>query len=68
MGNALHPKREKLTDFHDTFEDLYDELFEVLVEVRGVVTSRDGPRICNICKASRRGAIVSVFSGHRVRV
>jgi hypothetical protein len=32
------------------------------------VTSRNGPPICNICKASRRGAIVSVFSGHRGRV
>jgi len=28
MGNALHPKREKLTDFHGTFEDFYDEPHE----------------------------------------
>ena len=29
MGNALHPKREKLTDFHGTFEDPFEDFFEV---------------------------------------
>jgi len=28
MRNALHPKREKSTGFHDTFVDFYDEPHE----------------------------------------
>jgi len=84
MGNALHPIREKSTDFHDTFEDEFedfDEVHESNHERTDGYSGRriswpdtiryitpDGPPMCNICKASRRGAIVSVFSGHRVRV
>lgn len=32
MGNALHPKREKLTDFHGTFEDFFEGLLEDFLE------------------------------------
>jgi hypothetical protein len=32
MGNALHPKREKLTDFHGTFENFFEGLLEDFLE------------------------------------